>query len=296
MTTEQLRYFVAVAEREHVTQAAAVVNVSQPALSRALRRLEAELGGELFRRDGGALRLTAAGRGFLVHAQRALAELDAGRRRLDDALSPDRGEIRLAFLHTLGAWLVPRLVGAYREARPLVGYRLEQRSAGAMHEALLEGAVDLALTSPRPDDEDIAFAPLVTEPLWLALPPGHRLAGRRRVRLAEVAGDPFVAVRQGYGLRSTTDELCRRAGFTPRIAFEGEDVETLRGLVSAGLGVALLPLSRTGAPHAPHVRVADRDCSRTIGLAWHGRRDLLPAARAFRDFVHETGPGLAADR
>lgn len=297
MTTEQLRYFVAVAEREHVTRAAQAVNVSQPALSRALRRLEAELGGALFRREGGTLRLTEPGRGFLIHARRALAELDAGRHALDDALSPDRGTVRLAFLHTLGTWLVPVLIGAYRDQRPAVGYRLEQNGAGPMLRALQEGAVDLALTSPGPEDPGVAFVPLVTEPLWLALPAGHPFAARKRVRLAEVSTERFVCVPPGYGLRATTDELCARAGFVPRVAFEGEDVETLRGLVAAGLGVSLLPLSRTPGghvvPETPHIRVADRGCARTIGLAWQAGRELLPVAAAFRTFVREAGPRLA---
>jgi DNA-binding transcriptional LysR family regulator len=295
MTSDQLRYFVAVAEHLHVTHASADLHVSQPALSRAIRRLEHELGADLFARGGGSLRLTEGGRSFLLHARRALTELDAGRRGLEESLAPERGTVRLAFLHTLGAWLVPRLIVGYRRLRPLVTYQLEQHGAGAMERALRDGSVDLALTSPRPDHADLEFHELVTEPLLLALPPTHPLARRRRVRLAEVAQDPFVVVRHGYGLRLTTDELCARAGFAPRIAFEGEDVETLRGLVAAGLGVAMLPAPRTDTIPTPHLRLGDRGAQRTIGVAWHARRPLLPVAEGFRDFVTRHGPRLAAD-
>jgi LysR family transcriptional activator of glutamate synthase operon len=297
MTIEQLRYFVAVARVEHVTRAAAELDISQPALSRALRRLEAELEAVLFHREARVLRLTEPGRRFLVRAQRALGEVEAGRAELRESHSVDRGTVRLAFLHTLGTWLVPDLLRAHRALRPAVEYSLTQNGAGAMHRALVDDEVDVVLTSPRPDDPALSFAPLVVEPLWLALPPGHRLALRSRVPLADVAEEPFVMARRGYGLRTTAEELCARAGFAPRVAFEGEDVETLRGLVSAGLGVALLPLGRTSgqllSPPTPHVRIADRDRVRTIGIAWHAQRRLLPAAAAFRDWVRVEGARIA---
>lgn len=168
-----------------------------------------------------------------------------------------------------------------------------------MAERLAAGTADLILTSPHPADPALTWAPLITEPLLLAVPRDHRLAGRKRVRLAEVAGDPWVGLRAGYGLRTTTDELCRRAGFTPRLAFAGEDVVTLRGLVAAGLGVALLPTPRSAGAtivtRAPHLRVADAGCSRTIGLAWHRDRYRPPVTEAFRAFVLDEGPAIAAD-
>jgi LysR family transcriptional regulator, transcription activator of glutamate synthase operon len=298
MTTDQLRYFVAVAQGEHVTRAACALHVSQPALSRALGRLEAELGVPLFHRAGRVVRLTSHGRLFLDHARRALAELDAGRRLLADALDPGRGEVPLAFLHTLGSWLAPALIGAYRAQRPDVAFRLHQGSAAGMERELRDGQTELILTSPRPLDAALAWRPLLTEPLCLAVAPDHRLAARRRVRLEEVADEPWVVLAHGYGLRATTEELCRRAGFSPRVAFEGEDVVTLRGLVGAGLGVALVPLPRSsGAPiptAAPHLAVADRGCSRTVGLAWHRERYRPPVTEAFRAFV--TGEGRAIVR
>src|SRR5262249_48708482 len=126
---------------------------------------------------------------------------------------------------------------------------------------------------------------LFREPLRLAVPPDHRLARRRRIRLTEVAGDPFIVVKSGYGLRGITDALCARAGFTPHVAFEGEDVETLRGLVAAGLGVSRLPARSNVTTTTPLLIVADRDCARTIGMTWHRTRFRTAAARRFTDFV-----------
>lgn len=300
MTVEQLRYFVEAAEREHMSRAAAALHITQPALSRSIGRLEAELGTALFDRVGRAVRLTSQGAAFLGSARRALAELEAGRDAIAESLDPEQGEVAFGFLHTLGSWLAPALLGAYRARRPAVRFRLGQDGSVAMEQALAAGELDLILTSPRPTDhEAVGWHALVTEPLLLSVPADHGLAGRRRVRLAEVAEEPFVVHTEGYGLRGITEERCREAGFAPRVAFEGEEVATLRGLVAAGLGVALLPAARSAGaaiPVAtPQLRVTDRGCSRTIGLAWDRRRRPLPVVEAFLDFVRAEGPALARE-
>jgi len=271
MQVEELRWFAAVVEDPNVTRAAAALHVSQPALSRSLRRLEASLGVQLFDRVGRALEPNRHGRAYAVQVRRALEELDTGR----EALREEAGEIRLAFLHTLGTWLVPELIRGHRVRHPQARFRLSQGSAAALAEAVREGRSDLLLSSPRP--EGLAWTALFEQPLRLVLPPDHRLSARKRIRLEELAGDAFVVMRPEYGLRGMTDALFARAGFTPRVAFEGEDPETLRGLVAAGLGVALLP--------GDGIAVADRGASRTIGLAWHPERYRPPAAEAFADYV-----------
>jgi DNA-binding transcriptional LysR family regulator len=285
MQLQELRWFVAVVSDPNVTRTAAQLHVSQPALSRSLRRLEATVGVQLFDRVGRSLTPNVHGLALAEHIRRALDEIDGGSDAVRRAADPETGEIRLAFLHTLGVWLVPELIGAYRAQHPAARFRLDQSGSGTMIDGLLDGRHDLVLTGPRPHDDRLEWHELFSEPLRLAVPHGHRLAGRRRVRLAEVATDPFIVVKPGYGLRDITETLCDRAGFTPRVAFEGEDVETLRGLVAAGLGVALLPARRSAPSSTPLLSVADRGSSRTIGLVWHRRRYRSPAVRAFADFV-----------
>ncbi|HWI70795.1 MAG TPA: LysR family transcriptional regulator, partial [Baekduia sp.] len=259
MNTDELRWFVALAEREHMTSTARELHISQPALSRAIGRLEAGLGVPLFDRRGRVLALNHHGRRYLPHARRALEELDAGAGAVADVADAEHGELRLWFLQTLGSWLVPALVGAYREEHPAVRFRLAQRGAAGLLAAFDAGDADLLLMGPRPAGRRFAWQPLVTEPLLLAVPPHHRLAARKSVRLEEVADEPFVAVRAGHALRALTDGLCRAAGFEPRIAFEGDEVGTLRGLVAAGLGVGLLPPQRVAAEEVttatPHLKV-----------------------------------------
>ena len=287
MDIDELRWFEAVAAEPNLTRTAARLHISQPALSRSLQRLETTLGVELFDRVGRSLALNENGRLFADHIRRALEEFDAGRAAVRRASSPDTGVIRLAFLHTLGTWLVPELIRAYRARFEDVVFRLRQAPAGAMIEDLLAGRHDLVLTSPAPNDDRLRWRALFQEPLRLAVPPGHRLARRRRVGLADVADEPFVVLKPEYGLRAITDQLCARVGFVPPVAFEGDDVETLRGLVAAGLGVALLPHRGATTAATPMIAVADRGCVRTICLAWHGERYRSPAVRAFARFVED---------
>lgn len=285
MQIQELRWLVAAVEDPNLTRLSRTLHVSQPALSRSLRRLETLVGMQLFDRVGRSLVPNEHGRELAGRVRRALAELDDGVAAVRQAGDAERGEVRLAFLHTLGTWLVPELVGAYRREHPQVRFRLSQDSAGAMLDQLRAGRHDLLLTGPPAEDPALGWSELLREPLRLAVPPGHRLAGRRRVRLREVAEDEFIVLRPEYGMRAVTDELCGRAGFTPRVAFEGEDVETLRGLVAAGLGVALLP-GRPAAPESPPLlAVADPGASRSIGMVWDRRRYRSPAAVAFTRFV-----------
>ncbi|WP_019629920.1 LysR family transcriptional regulator [Actinomadura atramentaria] len=292
MDTTTVRWFLVVADLGHVTNAAAELRISQPGLSRAIARLEADLGRPLFDRVGRRVALSAYGAVFAEHARRLVAAEDAARRALAQAADPEHGEVSLAFLHTQGPSVVPGLIRRFRERHPGVRFRLSQDRAERVGAAVAAGDADLGITSPAPGDPALAWRPLLTERLQLAVPEGHRLAGRTRVRLAAAAAEPFVAFRAGAGLRTIFDALTESAGFVPDIAFEGEETGTVRGLVAAGLGVAVVapPGGDQDVPHGVrHVALTDAGAARTIGLIWTDARRRPPAAEAFRAFV------LAAD-
>ncbi|MFJ9520506.1 LysR substrate-binding domain-containing protein [Kitasatospora sp. NPDC101801] len=281
----QLAQFAAVARLEHVTQAAQLLGMPQPTLSRSVARLEAELGVELLARQGRTVRLTRAGRLLLGSVERALAELERGAETARAEADPTVGRVAFGFLHTMGSDAVPALLRGFRVEHPQVRFQLVQDHVTAMLERLRDGELDLCLVSPLPVAAELTARPLDEQRLHLAVPADHRLAGRRRIRLAEVAEDPFVAVGEGYGLRVITDGFCAEAGFSPRIAFEGEEAETLRGLVAAGLGVALLPPALVPRPGVVELEVTSPRTRRAIGLAWVTGRPLAPPAVVFRDFV-----------
>lgn len=296
MNLDELRWFVRVAEREHVTSAAEELNISQPALSRALARMQRRLGVELFDRSGRRLRLNRYGEVYLGHARRALAELDAGERALVEMTGTESGLVSLGFAPTLGTWLVPALVSGFRERHAGAEFQLHQDPVRLLVEALHRGALDLVVT-PRPGEIGLGWRALGSERLELAVPPRHRLASRRRVRLEEASAEPFVMLKHAFDFRDLAEDLCRSAGFEPESAFEAEDVASARALVAAGLGVAVVPPLHGGgagdARGAVQIELSDANATRTIGIVWDERRYRSPITEAFRTFVVEEGPALA---
>lgn len=283
--TPRLAQFAAVARHEHVTRAAHELGVPQSTLSRAMVRLEEDLGVVLFARRGRTVALTPAGRTFLRSVERALAEVDRAAESVRADADPAAGRVSFGFLHTLGTETVPGLIRAFRVDHPRVRFQLVQNYGEAMIERMRAGGLDLCLTSPVPDAPDLVARRLDEQRLRLVVPDDHRLAGRRRVRLAEAASELFVTLEPGYGLRRITDALCAEAGFTPRIAFEGEEAETLRGLVAAGLGVALLPPPAVPRPGVAELTVTAPRAVREIGVAWLDGHPDTPPVAAFKRFL-----------
>ncbi|AWL40254.1 MULTISPECIES: LysR family transcriptional regulator [Streptomyces] len=281
----RLAYFEAVARHEHVTRAAHELGVPQSTLSRAMVRLEQDLGVSLFARRGRTVSLTPAGRTFLGSAERALAEVEKAADSVRADADPTAGKVAFGFLHTMGSETVPSLIRAFRADHPRVRFQLVQNYGEAMIERLRAGGLDLCLTSPVPDAPDLVARRLDEQRLRLVVPEDHRLAGRRRVRLAEAADETFVTLEPGYGLRRITDDLCTEAGFTPRVAFEGEEAETLRGLVAAGLGVALLPPPAVARPGVVELNVTAPRAVREIGVAWLDGHPDTPPVAAFKHFL-----------
>lgn len=281
----RLRQFAVVAREQHVTRAADRLGLAQSTLSRNIARLEADLGTTLFVRTGRTVRLTRHGQQLLPHVERALVALCDGLDELTEELSPDRGRVAFAFLHSLGVRAVPVMLRDFRTRHPGVRFTLVQDSNDAMLEKLRTGAVDLCLTSPVPDDPVFRARKLDEQRLSLVVPQGHRLATRKRVRLAEAADEDFVGLERGYGLRRITDDWCRQAGFTPRLTFEGEEIDTVVGLVATGMGVALLPAGLAAQHDVVELSVTFPHTTRSIALVWLADRVLAPPAEAFRGSV-----------
>jgi DNA-binding transcriptional LysR family regulator len=286
MELQQLEYFRVVARTQHVTQAAEELGITQPALSRAMARLERDLGVTLFDHRGRSVKLNRYGQAFLRHVERALAAVEEGRRELVDLSDRDAGVIAFGFAHALGTTVVPDLIASFRRQHPRARFQLLQNASHIILEELQAGDVDLALVSPVPPaSERIETIELASEELFLAVPHEHRLAKRRSVRLAELRDDTFVCLRQGYGLRTLTDQFCAQAGFTPKIAFEGEEISTLRGLVAVGLGVAIIPAATSPESTPPQLHISEPVCRRSIGLMWEPGRYQPQLAQQFRQHI-----------
>ncbi|NHA66933.1 LysR family transcriptional regulator [Phycicoccus flavus] len=296
MDTDALRWFQLVADGYTVTEVSDVFGVSQPGVSRALARLEEEVGTPLLRRQGRVLRMTHAGAAFKRHVDDLVNALDDGLAAVTELVDPESGVVTLAYPLSFGSWLVPSLVGAFKAAHPGVRVVLEQTEGGEQGRVSTElatGRADLELTPNRVAGQGVVWQHILTEPFVLCVGPAHPLAGRRRLALHEVAAEPFVLQSAPSRMRDQVLRLCRAAGFEPDVAIEAEDLPTIRGFVAAGLGVSVVPAQGLPAPttfaRTRLVPLTDDDARREVGLAWLERRPRLPSAEAFRRFV------LAAD-
>jgi LysR family transcriptional regulator, transcription activator of glutamate synthase operon len=305
MDTDVLRWFKLVAEGVTVTEVSELDQVTQSGVSRALARLEANVGTPLLERSGRTLKLTRTGQVFKPHVDRLLDELDSGIAAVAQFISPETGTVAVAFPQSLGSWLVPDLLGSFRAAHPGVGFRLTH-VRDELHGLPLDGgATDLeigtrrfrtGLEATRPGDLAVRTERIAVEPLHLALPSDHRLVRRPAgsgINLAEAAAESFIALRTSSALRQLGDDLCAAAGFRPRVVFEGDDLSNVRGLVAAGLGAAIVPAPRAGSPVAGpgpvlYLPIRDDGAERDIYLTWPADKPLLPAAELFRRHVIDT--------
>ena len=244
------------------------------------------MGAKLLMRSGRLLRLTRAGNAFKTHVDAVLHHYDDAVAAVGEMVDPETGVVALGFQLSFGTWLVPRLIAGFRVEHPKVRFVLQHADDDPESGALVAGRYDLEITSMRPRHDRVAWEPLFSQRLSLAVPSDHRLARRRTCRLEAAAEEDFVMLQPSWALRRLTEELCAQAGFEPRVAFECDDLQVVRGFVAAGLGVAVVPPREgherpTGAVRV--VQLLDSAATRELGLAWSLERRLLPSAQLFRE-------------
>lgn len=293
MQIGHLRCFLAVAEQRHFTHAARELGLAQPSVSSQVRRLESELGSELFHRMKGNVTLTPAGEALLPFARRILADVDAASSELRESGAQVRGRLSIGATPSLAATLVPPVLARFHAAYPAVDLALREAGSGDLVAALEEGALDVALVILPVRHDVLETQPLLREELVLALARTHPLAKRRTISVADLRDVPLVMFREGYDLRNATEAACRAAGFAPTFAVEGGEMDGVLRLTAAGLGAAIVPslvVEPRGPLHA--VRIAQSALTRTIGLAHRRDRRL---SRAAQELV-ETVRALVRDR
>lgn len=288
MNVEDLGWFVALAEAPHMTQAAARLHTTQPTLSRSIARLEQEVGAPLFDRVGRRLQLNTSGEVLLRHVRRCLFELRAATEHIQSLRDPDRGTVRLGFLHSVATWLAPELIRSFRVEAPNVQFELTQAASYELASLVGEAAVDLAVTGPRPEADGLGWHTIHRQQLCLAVPSSHRLADLTSVGIAEAADEPFILLGTSFGLRRLTDDLLDSAGIAPpRIAFEATEIPTMESLAGAGLGVAVVPRPQRHRedPNTAYIPLVDDGAQRDLGIAWREGQAESPVVRRFKDFV-----------
>lgn len=286
MEWQQIEHFHTVAKLQHVTRAAEKLAITQPALSRSIANLEAELGVPLFDRQGRTVRLNRYGERFAIHVDRVLKEMEDGKEELRHLLDPDSGTVAIAFLKSLGLSAVPSLLNEFLREAPNIQFQLSQHSTHAMLDQLERGEVDFVLSSMTESRHSIEWDYLWKEEIYAYVPKGHKLADQPELDIRDMKSEAFIALKRGYGLRTIADQLFEQAGIEPHIVLEGEEVITVLGFVSAGFGISFLPdIPNVKPDNIVQIPFAAPGCSRRIGLAWRANGYLPPPAERFRAFL-----------
>ena len=284
MNLRDLEYFVALAEHRHFGRAAAACYVSQPTLSTQVKKLEAELGLQLIERSPRQVMLTAAGELVVGRARAILAEVQDIRGIARQATDPRSGSLRLGIFPTLGPYLLPHIVGPVRQHFPGLELLLVEEKTDDLHELLRAGRLDVAILALPVHDETLHAEPLFREEFVLAVPAVHALAGSTSVPTTVLREHPVLLLSEGHCLRDQALEVCHLVAAAERDGFQATSLETLRHMVSAGVGITLLP-ELSVAPPVPAspdlalVRFESPPPYRDIAVFWRRTSvygDLLP--------------------
>jgi DNA-binding transcriptional LysR family regulator len=302
MELRHLRYFIAVAEELHFGRAAEQLGISQPPLSQQIQALEEEIGARLLERTNRRVELTEAGRLFLDESRQVLAQVDKAVQLARRAQRGELGELKVGFTSSAPfTSTVPRSIHAFRQAYPDVHLELHEMSSAETVKALLEDGVQVGVIRPLALPDNLQAVELFREPLVAVLRADHPLAAgsEEGLEIAALAEEPFVFFPRtfGTGLYDQLIALAREAGFSPRIAQEASEAMTIIGLVSAGLGVSVLPASfrRTRVDGVVYRTLLDPGATTAVWLV-RRRGERSPLALSFVELVTREAAALTDRR
>lgn len=283
-----LRAFVAVVDLEGFHRAAEALNLSQPALSRRIQRLEVAVGAALLERTTRRVALTTVGREFLPLVRRMLDEFDSSLFAMRDVGKQRRGQISLACVPTAAFYFLPSVIARFNEQYPNIRFRILDLSANEGLESVARGEVEFGINLLGSSDPELSFEPLIEDPFVLACRRDHPLAKRDLLTWSDLEGQPLVAVSRTSGNRIILDAALVRAGVNLSWSYEVTHLSTSLGLVEAGLGISVLP--KLATPQGDHPIIVTRsirnpEVSRTIGVVRRRGGRLAPAAERFLEML-----------
>lgn len=288
MELRHLRYFVAVAEDLHFGRAAEKLHMAQPPLSQQIRRLEEELEVRLFDRTRRKVRLTHAGQAFLEEARQTLVQADQAVRTARQADQGEVGQLAVGFVPTAIYRALPPALRAFRKRFPQVELTLRELGATEQFRMLRDGRLHAGFVRSAIDDSDLRQETIFPEPLIIALPAAHLFARRRKIALRSLAKDSFVIFPRalGAGFYDQIVSLCHRAGFSPRVVQEANEMQTIVSLVAAEIGVAIVPASIRSVrmPGVAYVDIEKPVARTAMTVAWR-LNDASPVLQAFLQVV-----------
>jgi len=303
MTLTELKYIVAVARERHFGHAAEACFVSQPTLSVAVKKLEEELELKLFERGGGEVTVTPLGQEIVRQAQQVLEQAQAIHEIAKRGKDPLAGPLRLGVIYTIGPYLLPGLVRQAIEQTPQMPLMLQENFTTRLLDMLRTGELDCAILAEPFPDTGLAVAPLYDEPFMVAVPKKHPLAKRRSIPAEELKQETMLLLGTGHCFRDHVLEVCPEyARFSSdaegiRKSFEGSSLETIKYMVSSGMGITVVPQLSVPAQDDPllaYVPFADPVPTRRVVLAWRRSFTRYEAIAALRNVIYACElPGVA---
>ena len=291
-TLRQIRYFMAVAKANQFSRAAKELNVSQSALTTAVKELEATIGSTLLERSAAGVALTQEGNIFMDHAGRILTALDEAVRSPSRRRDSVRGKIRLAMTYTVAGYYLPPFIEQFSRAFPGAELQLTEAPRNVIEDGLVSGSFDLAvmLTSNIQDQEGLAYETLLRSRRRLWLSAQHALLKQPSISLADVSEHPYIMLTVDEA-SNTAQRYWNKTSYRPNTIFRTSSVEAVRSMVASGMGVTILsdmvyrPWSLDGR-RVEVMPLADDIPTMDVGIAWARDVELNAACRAFQDFMH----------
>ncbi|MCM3783955.1 LysR family transcriptional regulator [Neobacillus mesonae] len=305
MELRQLQYALQIASEKNFSRAAEKLHIAQPSLSQQLSKLEKELGVLLFQRNTSSVELTHAGASFVSKASNILDAVELLKQEMSDISQLRKGKVIFGSMPITGSHLLPYVLPAFRKNFPDIEITLLEDSSMNLEKLTASGKTDLSLLSLPLQEPSLSYVEIAEEQIDLAVPKEHPLALRwtespsMTVDISELKEESFIVLKKGQGFRKLTFELCQQAGFEPKVVFESNNMETLKSLVAAGMGITLVPRFIARAPRSEFVPVylplTSPAPSRTLVIAYRNGRYLSGAADAFIKTFKETMQELAND-
>ena len=298
VTIRQLQIFVEASQTQSFARAAERLRISPAAVSFQIKQIEDLSGFALFERIGRKVALTDAGAALLGYARAALQAITDGDRALTALRGGSGGRVAIGAIST-AKYLVPHMLARFQAMNPGVALLLRDGNRREIAEALGRGEIDLAVMGRPAESADLVAAPFAAHPTVLIAPPAHALAQAEPVLAAALAGERFIVREEGSGTRALLDQLCRDAGFAPRVAMTTSSNETIKQAVMAGMGVALISRHTIGLELAlgllRTLPVTGLPLVRSWFVAHRRAMPLLPMHSRLRAFLMDQGQGVVDD-
>ncbi|MFG6147536.1 LysR family transcriptional regulator [Halobacillus sp. B23F22_1] len=288
MDISQLYYFIVTAEQEHMTKASETLALSQSALSRSITSLEKELGVSLFDRKNRQIFLNNQGKAFLKDAKEIVNKVEVSKEQLLNLTNATNRNVTISYVHSLGLNYIPSLLNAFQKTNTNHTLSLHEDNAELIIKNLLTDEIDLGFATHYKPLADLMYYPIFKEKIILITSKSHRFAEMEAVPLEEIMEESFIHYNKNTELRNVIDSNLFQYDIYPNVIYEGLEINSVIGLVSANMGIAFVPESTVRNLQNIHVSsIPSFDLERTIYLI-HKKKDYISnAAQSFKNFTFD---------